>query len=602
MNTTPFMDKQIMDLSHSGSSQSKDLIDLINNNNNHKHKTTDEEDERDEHHETLNSNNNDNNLNGIGVTKDDIVPSYDFQPIRPLAASSSPNYDSAPNLAAAAAASSFSTRSWNSDSNANTSPPRPLIKSYSSLDTIEPTKVAAVGKDQKTSDATILSEIDQTMKKHMDNLLHVMEGVSARLTQLESRTHRLENSVDDLKVYVGNNHGSTDGKLRQLENILREVQTGVQTIKDKQDILEAQLQLAKLQVSKTDQQSESQTSMVTNPVQQDASAPQQSQPQLPHPANLPQSIPAVPSPNAPPQPSPQQGLPPPIQLTNQFPQNQIPAVPQRDSYFTPPPPVQPQEAPNQQYQVPPTQQPHPQVGAPPHQQYQQPPHPQFPQPTPHLPQQQPAPHLPQQQPSISPVNLPQVQSSLGQHVEETPYVPSQNYPPNLRQPTSQPPGGPPPTQQYYGAPTHVYEPPSSRPNPGYSSGYGTLSAPAEPYRYGGSSQYGGTSAPKAQQLPTASSVAPSGGSGYPQLPTARVLPQALPTASVAGGGSGSPGGGNRVPIDDVVDKVASMGFPRDHVRATVRKLTENGQSVDLNAVLDKLMNDGELQTRGWFNR
>lgn len=69
------------------------------------------------------------------------------------------------------------------------------------------------------------------------------------------------------------------------------------------------------------------------------------------------------------------------------------------------------------------------------------------------------------------------------------------------------------------------------------------------------------------------------------------------------GGSGSTGTGGRVSVDDVVDKVATMGFPRDHVRATVRKLTENGQSVDLNAVLDKLMNDGEVQPpRGWFGR
>lgn len=61
--------------------------------------------------------------------------------------------------------------------------------------------------------------------------------------------------------------------------------------------------------------------------------------------------------------------------------------------------------------------------------------------------------------------------------------------------------------------------------------------------------------------------------------------------------------GNRPPVDDVVDKVASMGFPRDQVRATVRKLTENGQSVDLNAVLDKLMNDSNVQPpRGWFGR
>lgn len=102
------------------------------------------------------------------------------------------------------------------------------------------------------------------------------------------------------------------------------------------------------------------------------------------------------------------------------------------------------------------------------------------------------------------------------------------------------------------------------------------------------------------------SQGPSGGSGYPQLPTARILPQALPTASAVGAGSGPGAGGgtgNRVPIDDVVDRVTTMGFSRDQVRATVRKLTENGQAVDLNVVLDKLMNEGDGQgPRGWFGR
>lgn len=88
----------------------------------------------------------------------------------------------------------------------------------------------------------------------------------------------------------------------------------------------------------------------------------------------------------------------------------------------------------------------------------------------------------------------------------------------------------------------------------------------------------------------------------------QVLPHALPTAtsigSGSGSGSGSGGTGNRVPIDDVVDKVATMGFSREQVRATVRKLTENGQSVDLNVVLDKLMNDGEIiqPQKSWFGR
>lgn len=92
-------------------------------------------------------------------------------------------------------------------------------------------------------------------------------------------------------------------------------------------------------------------------------------------------------------------------------------------------------------------------------------------------------------------------------------------------------------------------------------------------------------------------------SNYSHLPTAKILPPAIPTASAIGGGSGSGGSGNRVPIDDVIDKVTNMGFPRDHVRATVRRLTENGQSVDLNVVLDKLMNDGDVQPpKGWFGR
>uniref|UniRef100_A0A803PR92 Uncharacterized protein n=1 Tax=Cannabis sativa TaxID=3483 RepID=A0A803PR92_CANSA len=92
---------------------------------------------------------------------------------------------------------------------------------YGSLDSLEPTKFI-LEKDQSACNSPIVAEIDKTVKKHADNLLHVLEGVSVRLTQLESRTRLLEESVDDLKTSVGNNHGNTDGKMRQLENILRE--------------------------------------------------------------------------------------------------------------------------------------------------------------------------------------------------------------------------------------------------------------------------------------------------------------------------------------------------------------------------------------------
>ncbi|XVF58019.1 hypothetical protein PTKIN_Ptkin07bG0028700 [Pterospermum kingtungense] len=554
------MDKQIMDLTTASSSPppsqntNKDIIDLINHPQN--------EDNHDRGSGFGASNNGVDN-------KEVIFPSYDFQPIRPVSTAGVNNNTNNPT-------------SWGSiDSK---------IKNYSSLDSIEPAKPAKVvqEKDQNAFDMSIVVEIDRTMKKHTDNLMQMLEGVSNRLTQLESRTCHLESSMDDLKASVGNHHGSTDGKMRQLENILKEVQTGVHVLKDKQEIMEAHLQLAKLQVTKGNQPSETQTTSQMDSVEQAASAPFQSHQQPVHAASFPQSLPSVPSPPTFPPPAlPQQNLPPPVQHSNQFPQNKVPSVPQRDAYY--PLPGQTHETASQQFPMPPTQQP-------------QPPPSVVPQPPPSAVPQQPYQAVPPLQFSQPPQPL-QPQPSLGHHPEEAPYIPSQTYPPNLHQPPSQPPSGPPPTQLYYGAPPQMHEPPSSRPGSGFSAGYIPQSGPTEPYSYGGSpSLYSSGSPMKMQQLPS-SPMGQSARSGYPQLPTARMLPHALPTASGASGGSGPSGPGNRVPLDDVVDKVTSMGFPRDHVRATVRKLTENGQSVDLNAVLDKLMNDSDVQPpRGWLGR
>lgn len=145
----------------------------------------------------------------------------------------------------------------------------------------------------------------------------------------------------------------------------------------------------------------------------------------------------------------------------------------------------------------------------------------------------------------------------------------------------------------------MYDSPTGRSGSGFSSSvYNPPTNPNEAYAYGGSSShYGNNPGTKLQPHSSGS------GGNYPQLPTARVLPQAIPTASAVGGGASSGGSGNRVPIDDVIDKVTLMGFSREQVKGTVRKLTENGQPVDLNVVLDKLMNDSDVQPpRGWFGR
>lgn len=102
----------------------------------------------------------------------------------------------------------------------------PNFQNYGSLDADEPAKFV-LGKNHKTNnvprDGNLVSDIERMLKKHMDNLIHAIDNMSSRLSQLETRSRNLEHSIDDLKVSVGNNHGSVDGKMRLLENILYEV-------------------------------------------------------------------------------------------------------------------------------------------------------------------------------------------------------------------------------------------------------------------------------------------------------------------------------------------------------------------------------------------
>ena len=162
-----------------------------------------------------------------------------------------------------------------------------------------------------------------------------------------------------------------------------------------------------------------------------------------------------------------------------------------------------------------------------------------------------------------------------------------------------PPSGP--AAPFYGPNPGMFDAPAARPNCGlplpYNAGYKPPAAGgfSESYGYAGSPSHHGNAGMK-QPSPFAP---PAGSGGYGRLPTAQVLPQVAPVRSTPSSGSS----GARVPIDDVIEKVATMGFSKEQVRATVRKLTENGQNVDLNVVLDKLMNDTDAQPQSsWYGR
>ncbi|KAJ0047934.1 hypothetical protein Pint_15510 [Pistacia integerrima] len=512
----------------------------------------------------------------------------------------------------------------------------------------------------------LISEIDQKIKEHFHNLLHAVESLSARATQLESRMLQVENFVDYLKESIAYSHGRTDGKLREAENILREVQGCIKDLRDKQEIAEAQVQLAKLQLPKSDTQSKKRGTTAQTVSNQEASSfvPQQSHQLLPNQVAYSQQHASLPSNisqnlhNQSPQQSPVATAP---QLLNQIPQNVVPSISQPQSYN--PSTVLTQETTHQNYHMPFMQQSQPppstlyqsSQSTPPasaHQQYlvtssqqSQTPAPglyqpnqstppttthqqyfvtstqqsQLPSPALHQPYQ-PTPQLPTISQSTQPaqfstisqsVKLPQLptpsQSAqppqlhspvnpvyyqahlpLSHQPEEVPYLSSQSI-----QKSSQPPGGFPPTEQFYVGSTqqipdhstsrHYLELPFGYSKPPEQSNTNNLFPYNEPYF--------GSSSSNMKPFQRASSPSfPGSGSSSSQLPTAKILPHALPTASILDSGSASSGNTNSVQVDDVVEKVVAMGFRRDLVRATVRNLTENRQSVDLNVVLDKLMN------------
>jgi hypothetical protein len=89
---------------------------------------------------------------------------------------------------------------------------------------------------------------------------------------------------------------------------------------------------------------------------------------------------------------------------------------------------------------------------------------------------------------------------------------------------------------------------------------------------------------------------------YTRFPSAQQAQQYAQTT----GNMVSNSGGGHLPsghaYDELVEQVAGMGFSGDQIRGVIQRLTENGQPVDMNTVLDRLNSStaGPSQ-RGWYN-
>ncbi|KAK4264375.1 hypothetical protein QN277_025563 [Acacia crassicarpa] len=434
-----------------------------------------------------------------GAFKDHLRSGVDFQPIPPLRSSRS-------------LAPSFS------------------LKSSSGV--TERRGDAGGKEDRAPYAAVIVSMIDGKMKGHVGRVLRAAHVISAQITRLENSSNQFEGLIDNLKDSTEFYHKKTERRLRELEDMMTEVQSGIQDLRDKQKIAEVQLQLAMVQQIRVDLQPKQRNRNTQNKVVQQQVSSAHSQDHQPHPspAACQQNPSNLPSYAPPYSPQPQSSSQIPANTATTFPQqlgqNQSNFIQQYRTCTRPPLPT-PDSA-NQQHHMFLTQ-----SSVTQHRPYM---HPSFPESS-----QLPHPQIPY---STLHTSVDQVH----QQPPQRPYMPSESSATAM-------------------TPLH------HRPGHGNVSDYGARPPP-----------HCWSSTMKTSQPPPPSFS-----------PTPKALPHALPMAMDVTEASSSGGTESKASIEDIVENAVAMGFRRNAVKATVKKLTENGQQVDLNLVLDKLINSGEPQ-------
>ncbi|KAH9329622.1 hypothetical protein KI387_001730, partial [Taxus chinensis] len=530
----------------------------------------------------------------------------------------------------------------------------------------------------------VIGTVERTMKKYADNLLKVLDGMSNRLSQLELINERLERSVGEMRADMEHDHNETGERFRILENHIREVHRTVQILRDKQEIAEAQTELAKLQLARKESTnnlhgSEDKppgSSSLSEVKQENTFQSQnvQAQHRSSHPA-----LPALPAPQ---QPIPSHSLPMPTreQCQPSSPQMQQPAqvstmqqspvmpFPQQVAQFPQPTNVmvmQPyyQQQPQQQGQIPQVPQ-GPQTAQVPHTS----------QPAAAAPQTQNLPY------SNQPTHIQNISNQSSQpyvqrsHAQQLPQLQPQPQSQLQLQPQLQPQMQiqPPPQQphlsqqahmrpsiysgQAHGGSSEAFSYASENANqqaqPPYQGGSSGISSEASVYNYGnpahiiqpssqgqltmqsprpqlnqGLSQTGDSGSASSALVPLPPGHPMHGFSAYNLPPRPSSSPYGVPF-SVGPQANPFPGAymrlspqqaqqyahpsGNVTPnisghlpsthaFDDLVEQVAGMGFSRDQVRGAIQRVSENGQPVDMNSVLDRLNNTTGQSQRGWYN-
>ncbi|GAB2285367.1 hypothetical protein Dimus_019820 [Dionaea muscipula] len=444
---------------------------------------------------------------------------------------------------------------------------------------------------EDTFNQEVISAVERSMKKHFDNLMRFLEGVSSRVSQLELLCYNVDKSIGEIRSDLLRDHGEVDKKLKSLDKHLQEVHRSVQILRDKQELAETQKELTKLQLAQKESSSEEKT---TTPKKADDASeahkqqlalalPQQVVPQGPEPSRQVEQQQSVVPLSQPPHYIPSAQLPNP-QTQTSVPQN--PYAPTDSPYRAPP--VAFQQAQSQVNQVLPAQA-----------------FPQYPQ---QWPQQAPTPVQPPQQPPIQPQN----QARPPPSAAYPPYMTSQpaNTPPHeilhtvLHQSSGMPqpvvghaepmpyggyggagrPAPPQPQPQPQPQPSHFKGGFPARPLDGYASSFVPSGSAYMPYDNEGS---------RSQHPPQQPHFPPG------SLPLQSPLPPAGAGLMVRNQNASTQYFRNH-PHNELIDKLVSMGYRGNHVENVIQRLEESGQAVDFNAVLDRLnVTSSGGSRRGW---
>ncbi|CAN4087237.1 unnamed protein product [Withania somnifera] len=429
----------------------------------------------------------------------------------------------------------------------------------------------------------------------------VCTGISSRLSQLELYCYNLDKSIGEMRSDFVRDNGEADLKLKALEKHVQEVHRSVQILRDKQELADTQKELAKLQFAQKEPTSASNSQQNEDRNAQPVSDSNKGDNSIDvHGQQLALALPhqvAAGAPTNRPVEQPQQ--PPPLPISSQ-------SLMQSQGYYLPPAQISNPPAPTHlsqgQY-----------LSSEPQYRTSQM------QDLSRLPSQPAAPHG-KQTPQIQ--SMPQYQQQWVQQVPQQVQAPQQVQ--QHRLPTVQQQARPSSPAVYPSYPPSQSNPsPEAVPNSmpiqvSFSASPQSVASRPEAMSYG----YDGSGRPLQSQAPTQHLKPPFGapGDGYaasgphPSLSAgnaylmydsegARGHPQQPPNFPQAGYPPSSfppqhtqsahltvrpPHLMRSLPYNELIEKLASMGYRGDHVVNVIQRLEESGQTVDCNTVLDRL--------------